>query len=93
MIPVKGIQDVIMSMGGWLSKGRHWPLWQRKVHKNTATAESKVLEGAVADLWENGDREVLASYQRSWGYEKPEPKEFIYVVMAHLRGKRGKGAA
>jgi len=116
MIPVKEIQDVIMSMGGQPGKDRHWLLclaiyearerwperlqmkeiWaqvQRKAGKNKATAVSKALDRAVADLWEKGDREVLAGYQRGWRYDKPSPKDFIYVAAEHLWNKRGEGAA
>ena len=116
MIPVKEIQEVIVSMGGRLSKDCHWLLYlaiyearerwlerpqmkeiwaavQKKAHKNKATAVSKALERAVADLFENGNRKVLCSYRRGWGYDKPTPKEFIYVVAEYLWNKHREGAA
>ena len=116
MIPVKEIQEVIVSMWGRLSKDCHWLLclavyearerwperpqmkeiWaavQKKTHKNKATAVSKALERAVADLYENGNREVMCSYQRRWEYERPEPKDFVYVVAEYLWNKRKEGAA
>lgn len=70
-----------------------WVSVQRKAHKNTATAVSKGLERAVADLWKHGDREELGTYQRSWEYEAPSPKEFIYVVGERLRERREEEAA
>lgn len=57
---------------------------RKKAHKKMATAVSKALERAVADLWQYGDLEVLGRYQHSWKYERPYPKEFIYVVAQHL---------
>lgn len=70
-----------------------WAEVQRKGHKNKATAVSKASDRAVADLWGNGDREVLAGYQRGWRYDKPWPKDFIYVVAERLWNKRREGAA
>ena len=61
-----------------------WAAVKKKAYKEKATAVSKALERAVADLWEYGDREVLGTYQRSWGYDKPSPKEFIRVVAQRL---------
>lgn len=61
-----------------------WAAVKKKAHKEKATAVSKALERAVADLWESGDRNVLGTYQRSWEYDKPSPKEFIRVVAQHL---------
>lgn len=57
-----------------------WAVVQKQANKKTATAVSKALERAVADLWESGDRDVLAGYQRSWREEAPPPKEFIFVL-------------
>ncbi len=61
-----------------------WAAVKKEAQKETTTAVSKALERAVADLWENGDRKVLGTYQRSWEYEKPSPKDFIRVVAQHL---------
>lgn len=112
MIPMKEIQDAIMSMGGQPSRECYWLLclavyeakerwpekpqmkeiWaavQQKAHKRTATAVSKGLERAMADLWKRGNRETMGTYQRSWEYEAPSPKEFIYVMAEHLWAGRG----
>ena len=70
-----------------------WAAVQKKAHKNKATAVSKALERAVADLFENGNRKVLYSYQRGWEYDEPTPKEFIYVVAEYLWNKHREGAA
>lgn len=70
-----------------------WVAVQQKAHKRTATAVSKGLERAVADLWKRGDRERMGIYQRSWEYEAPSPKEFIYVVAECLRERQREEAA
>lgn len=61
-----------------------WSEVKRMANKETTKAVSKALERAVADLWEDGYREVLSSYQRSWEYDRPAPKEFIRVVAQRL---------
>ncbi len=50
-----------------------------KLHKS-AVATSKALERAVYDLCTTSDKTVLASYQRSWSYEVPKPKEFVFTM-------------
>ncbi len=50
-----------------------------KLHKS-ATATAKALERAVYDLCTTADKTVLASYQRSWAYEPPKPKEFVFTM-------------
>lgn len=52
--------------------------------KRTSAAISKALERAVAHIFETGDLETLARYQKSWRYEKPFPNEFIRVVALRL---------
>ena len=61
-----------------------WNSLNRRVGKGSAKSISKALERAVRDLWLYGDREVMATYRRSWLYDRPGPKEFISVVAARL---------
>ena len=61
-----------------------WNSLNRRVGKGSAKTISKALERAVRDLWLYGDREVMATYRRSWLYDRPGPKEFISVVAARL---------
>lgn len=61
-----------------------WADVKRRTGKDTAKAVSKALERAVHDLWLYGDRAVMATYRRSWLYDRPSPKEFISVVAGRL---------
>lgn len=61
-----------------------WMVVKKEAHKETTTSVSKALERAVADLCENGDKEILSTYQRSWQYEAPYPREFIRVMAQRL---------
>ncbi len=60
-----------------------WADIRPKTHKSVS-AIAKALERAVFNLWITGDRDVFASYQRSWGFEPPKPKEFILVMAQAL---------
>ena len=44
-------------------------------------------------MWEKGYGKVQAGYQRGWGYEKPTPKELIYVEAEQLWDKGKEEAA
>ncbi len=48
-----------------------WNSLNRRVGKGSAKTVSKALERAVHDLWLYGDREVMATYRRSWLYDRP----------------------
>lgn len=50
----------------------------------TAAAALRCVERAVARIFERGNKEALASYQKSWLYEAPAPNEFIRVVACSL---------
>lgn len=56
----------------------------RDTHKPNTSAVSRALARAVTDIWENGDRALLASYRPGWGIDPPSPKEFIYVMANKL---------
>lgn len=60
-----------------------WADLRPQVHKSTS-AVAKALERAVFNLWVTGDRDVFASYQRSWCFEPPKPKEFVAVMAQAL---------
>ncbi len=46
-----------------LQRIEEWVIAQRKTHKNAATADSKGLESAVADVRKEGGQEVLCTNQ------------------------------
>lgn len=54
-----------------------------KLHKSKS-ATAKALERAIYDLCTSADKAVLASYQHSWAYEPPKPKEFIIAMAQTL---------
>ena len=50
----------------------------------SAAAALRCVERAVVRIFERGDKERLATYQKSWLYEAPAPNEFIRVVACSL---------
>ena len=50
----------------------------------TAAAALRCVERAVARIFERGNKEALAFYQKSWCYEAPAPNEFIRVMACSL---------
>ncbi|MCI8473994.1 MAG: hypothetical protein HFF07_01500 [Oscillospiraceae bacterium] len=55
-----------------------------KANKTSPSSVSKSLERAVHRIFEHGDRQILASYQRSRLFEQPAPNKFIRTVAMHL---------
>lgn len=62
-------------------------------NRDTSSSASKCVERAVRHLFERGDRNVLASYQASWRFERPFPNEFIRVVAIRLWDGLPQGAS
>lgn len=49
------------------------------------SAVLRCIERAVNKIFELGDKEILASYQKSWAFETPAPNEFVRTIAFHLR--------
>lgn len=63
-----------------------WTRVKERKHIRSEKGVAQCLVRAVKRIYENADRQVLASYNQCWLTKKPAPHEFIYVVALKLYG-------
>ena len=52
----------------------------KKMRRRLPKTMWRSVSRAVEDLWESGDKEALAAYQRCWRGYRPKPQEFVEVI-------------